>query len=62
MLPEATCAFCAWMAALTSEVARLKPVSLAGSTQMRMARSEANSCAWPTPLTRWSSGNTLRET
>jgi hypothetical protein len=39
----------------------VEPTSLAGSIQMRMARSVPNSCAWPTPGTRWISGTTLRE-
>jgi hypothetical protein len=49
------------MAALTSAAERLKPTSLAGSIQMRMARSEPNSCAWPMPGRRCSSGSTLRD-
>jgi hypothetical protein len=39
----------------------LKPTSLAGSIQTRIARSVPNSWAWPTPLMRWISGSTLRE-
>ncbi len=61
MVPEDTCAFCARIAALTSVAERLKPTSLAGSSQMRIARSVPNSCAWPTPGMRWISGSTLRE-
>jgi hypothetical protein len=60
MVPEATCAFCAAMAAVTSVVASRRPTSRAGSIQMRMARSVPNSCACPTPGTRWISGSTLR--
>ena len=59
--PPETCAFCARMAAPTSAMLRLNEASLAGSTQMRMARSVPNSCAWPTPGTRCSSGTTLRD-
>jgi hypothetical protein len=58
--PADTCAFCARMAAVTSAMDRFSPSSLAGSIQMRMARSVPNSCAWPTPGRRWSSGSTLR--
>ncbi len=58
--PADTCAFCARIAAFTSAALRLKPSSLAGSIQMRMARSVPNSWAWPTPGTRWISGSTLR--
>lgn len=47
--PADTWAFCSRMALATSAVPRLKPCSLAGSTQMRMARSAPNSCAWPMP-------------
>jgi hypothetical protein len=61
MLPDDTCAFCARMAAFTSAGDRLKPVSLAGSIQMRIDRSVPNSCAWPTPGSRCTSGSTLRE-
>ena len=60
-MPDETCAFCARIAALTSVGDRLKPTSLAGSIQMRIARSVPNSCAWPTPGMRWISGSTLRE-
>lgn len=52
MLPPDTSTFCAAMAWLTSDMLRLKPTSLAGSTQMRMARGAANSWNWPTPDTR----------
>ncbi|MDH6591600.1 hypothetical protein M2165_001489 [Variovorax sp. TBS-050B] len=60
IVPEATCAFCARMAAVTSVGDRLKPCSLAGSIQMRIAFSEPNSCTWPTPAMRCSSGTMLR--
>ncbi|MNR22582.1 hypothetical protein D3C85_1395420 [compost metagenome] len=42
--PDATWAFCDWMAAVTSADDKLKPWSLAGSIQMRIACSEPNSC------------------
>jgi hypothetical protein len=58
--PADTWAFCARMALLTSAAPRLKPSSLAGSIQTRMARSVPNSWAWPTPGRRCSSGTTLR--
>jgi hypothetical protein len=61
MLPADTCAFCARMAALTSAGDRLKPTSFSGSSQMRIAASVPNSCAWPTPGRRWISGSTVRE-
>jgi len=60
MVPAETWAFCARIALVTSAMARLKPTSLAGSTQMRIARSVPNSCAWPTPGRRCSSGSTVR--
>ena len=59
--PAETCTFCARMAAVTSAAERLKPSSLAGSIQMRMARSVPNNCTWPTPGKRCNSGTTLRE-
>ncbi len=59
--PADTCAFWALMAAFTSEVDRLNEASLAGSSQMRMARSVPNSWAWPMPGRRCSSGTMLRE-
>ena len=59
-LPADTCAFCAWIALATSAADRLKPCSLAGSTHTRMARSAPNSCTWPMPGKRCSSGTTLR--
>ena len=43
IVPDETCAFCAWIAAATFAVERLKPTSLAGSIQMRIARSVPNS-------------------
>ena len=61
MVPEATWAFCERMAALTSADDKPKPASLAGSIQMRMARSVPNSCTWPMPGSRCNSGTTLRE-
>ena len=61
MVPDDTWAFCARMALVTSLADRLKPTSLAGSIQIRMARSVPNSCAWPTPGKRWISGTTLRD-
>ena len=61
IVPDETCAFCARIAALTSLVERLKPTSLAGSIQIRIARSVPNSCAWPTPGRRWISGSTVRD-
>ncbi len=61
MVPDETCAFCPRMAFVTSCGDRLKPTSLAGSIQTRIARSVPNSCAWPTPGTRCNSGNTARE-
>jgi hypothetical protein len=61
MLPAETCAFCARIAATTSALDSWKPCSFAGSIQMRIACSVPNSCAWPTPGTRCSSGSTLRE-
>jgi hypothetical protein len=60
-VPDDTCAFCARIAAAASAFERLKPTSLAGSSQTRIARSVPNSCAWPTPGTRWISGSTLRD-
>ena len=59
--PAETCAFCARMAAFTSAADKLNATILAGSSQMRIARSVPNSCAWPTPGMRWISGSTLRE-
>ena len=61
MVPEDTCAFCARIAFVTSVGVRLKPTSFAGSSQMRIERSVPNSCAWPTPGMRCSSGSTVRE-
>ena len=61
IVPDETCAFCARIAATTSVVERLKPTSLAGSSQIRIERSVPNSCAWPTPGMRWISGSTMRE-
>ena len=58
--PGAICAFCCAMAAVSSPMAMLYDTSLAGSTQMRMARSEPNSCTLPTPGMRRSSSVTLR--
>ena len=60
-VPEETWAFWARIAALTSFTDRLKPTSLAGSIQIRIARSVPNSCAWPTPGMRWISGSTVRD-
>ena len=60
-VPDDTCAFCARIAATTSLVERLKPTSLAGSSQIRIERSVPNSCAWPTPAMRWISGRTVRD-
>ncbi len=59
-LPADTCTFCARMAAVTWSIDRLKPLSLDGSTQTRMARSAPNCVSVPTPATRCSSGTTLR--
>ena len=61
MVPDDTCAFCARIAALTSAGESPKPSSLAGSIQMRMARSVPNSWAWPTPGRRCNSGSTVRD-
>jgi hypothetical protein len=61
MVPDATWAFWVRIALLTSVGDRLKPTSLAGSIQMRIAFSVPNSWAWPTPLMRWISGSTVRE-
>ena len=36
-VPAATCVFCSRIAAMTSEVVRLRAASLAGSSQMRIA-------------------------
>ena len=58
--PAEICTFWARMALVTSAADKLKPSSLAGSTQMRMARSVPNNCAWPTPSRRCNSGTTLR--
>lgn len=60
MVPEETCAFWARIATVMSLVDRPKPTSLAGSSQMRIARSVPNSSACPTPGSRWISGSTLR--
>lgn len=61
IVPDETWAFCARIAAFTSDADRLNPTSLAGSIHTRIARSVPNSCAWPTPGMRWISGNTLRD-
>ena len=61
IVPDETCAFCERIALLTSIVERLKPTSLAGSIQIRIARSVPKSCAWPTPGMRWISGSTVRD-
>ena len=61
MVPEAICAFCARMAFVTSAADSAKPASLAGSIQIRMARSVPNNWAWPIPGKRCSSGITLRD-
>ncbi|CFM09130.1 Uncharacterised protein [Bordetella pertussis] len=60
MLPAEISTFCWLMAWLTSAMLRLKPTSLSGSTQMRMARGAANSWNWPTPGTRDTGFLTLR--
>ena len=46
--------------AVTSAADSDKPASLAGSIQMRIARSVPNNWAWPMPDKRCSSGTTLR--
>ncbi|MNL60457.1 hypothetical protein D3C87_1842700 [compost metagenome] len=61
MVPLATWAFCARMAAVISAEERLKLTILAGSIQMRIERSVPNSWAWPMPGRRCSSGTMLRE-
>ncbi|MOA69896.1 hypothetical protein D3C78_1983720 [compost metagenome] len=60
MLPPDTSTFWPAIALLTSAMLRLKPTSLAGSTQMRMARGAANNWNWPTPGTRDTGFCTLR--
>ena len=60
IVPDETCAFWARIAFTTSFEDMLKPTSLAGSIQIRIARSVPNSCAWPTPGMRWISGSTVR--
>ncbi len=61
MVPLATCAFCARMAAVISAVEMLKLSIFAGSIQIRMARSVPKSCACPMPFSRSNSGTTLRD-
>ncbi|MNI56257.1 hypothetical protein D3C73_1112480 [compost metagenome] len=60
MLPPEIRTFWPEMAWLTSFMLRLKPTSLAGSTQIRMARGAANNWNWPTPATRETGFCTLR--
>ncbi len=61
IVPDEIWAFWLRIAATTSLGERLKPTSLVGSIQTRIARSVPNSCAWPTPGMRWISGRMVRD-
>nr|WP_276602871.1 hypothetical protein [Nannocystis pusilla] len=50
--PADTCAFWAWIAALTSSGVILYEMSLSGFSQIRIAYCEPNACTSPTPGTR----------
>ena len=59
-VPAETWAFCARIALLTSAGLSPNETSLAGSIQIRIARSLPNNWAWPTPRMRCTSGWMLR--
>ena len=55
MLPAAICLFCEETAEMTSLAVILFCDIFVGSIQMRIAKSEPNSCTLPTPLMDFSS-------